>query len=135
MHVDSIAGSYQIAVPAPDAGRGGEIPLQTPSKKAEFLSVRVPSLKDVDPEKAQNRSAQERKTEEVFEKVNERINELVQSFQRHLHFEVHDKTGIMFVRVTDAKEGKILRELPMKEVLDTLARIQEAVGLLMDNKA
>lgn len=97
--------------------------------------MHVPSLKDMDPEKAQNRSEQEHKTEEILRKVNERINELVQSFQRHLHFEVHDKTGIMFVRVTDAKEGKILRELPMKEVLDTLARIQEAVGLFMDNKA
>ena len=135
MQVDPIAGSYQSAVPAPETGRSGETLPEMARGKAEFLAMHVPSLKDMDPEKAQNRSEQEHKTEEILRKVNERINELVQSFQRHLHFEVHDKTGIMFVRVTDAKEGKILRELPMKEVLDTLARIQEAVGLLMDNKA
>ncbi len=135
MHVDSIASSYQVTVPAVDSGRSQEALPRPQQDAADFVPVHVPSLKDIGNDKAQQKDEQARKTEEIFKKVNERINELVQSFQRHLHFEIHDKTGIMFVRVMDAREGKVLRELPMKEVLDTLARIQEAVGLFMDNKA
>ncbi len=135
MQVDSIASSYQVTVSAADGGRAQEALPKPQQEAAEFVSVHLPSLKDVQGAETAQKSDQARKAEEVFKKVNERINELVQSFQRHLHFEIHDKTGIMFVRVTDAREGKVLRELPMKEVLDTLARIQEAVGLFMDNKA
>ena len=75
------------------------------------------------------------KERKVLEEVAERIEEVVQSFQRDLHFQVHKDTGIMYVQVTDAREGKILRELPMEQILDTMARIERMIGLLVDGEA
>jgi len=73
--------------------------------------------------------------ERKFEEAAQRIRQVIESFQRDLHFEVHKETGIMYVKVTDVQDGKVLRELPMEQILDTLARIEKVVGLLVDGEA
>jgi flagellar protein FlaG len=73
--------------------------------------------------------------QEASEELTKRIENLVRTFQRDLRFEVHKETGILYVRVLDVENGEVLRELPMHELLDALARVDEIVGLLLDGKA
>ncbi|MDZ7373413.1 MAG: flagellar protein FlaG [candidate division KSB1 bacterium] len=110
-----------------------------PPSRREEGAVSTLSLDEVLLE-ASDRGSSQRPPEiselqEAAEEVAKRIEEVVRSLQRDLHFEVHKETGILYVKVTDARDGKVLRELPMKELLDTLARLDKIAGLFLDGKA
>ncbi|MPN54839.1 hypothetical protein SDC9_202516 [bioreactor metagenome] len=52
-----------------------------------------------------------------------------------IQFQLHEKTKQLIVQVVDMRDGKVLKEFPPHELLDTMAKIQEYVGLLLDKKA
>ncbi len=66
--------------------------------------------------------------------VNEELNKFMQSLNTDIQFVMHDGTGRLMVQVVDMKEGKVLKEFPPKELLDTLAAIREYVGALLDKR-
>ncbi len=51
-----------------------------------------------------------------------------------LQFSVHEASGQMMVIVREESTGKLIREIPSKEVLDLAAKIDEMVGMLLDKK-
>lgn len=51
-----------------------------------------------------------------------------------LSFEFHEGSGQMLVRVIDQESGEVIKEIPPRAVLDTVARIREFVGLLLDKR-
>lgn len=69
------------------------------------------------------------------EEITEGLNDFMQSINTDLKFVLHQKTDQLMVQVVDTKTHKILREAPPKELLDTLARIRDFVGALLDKKA
>ncbi len=78
-------------------------------------------------------------TEQVKEAMNEKINRIaeamdsyVQSVQRDLKIQVHEGTGDIIVRVTSHDSGKVIREIPPKELLDLAARMEEMAGTIFD---
>ena len=57
----------------------------------------------------------------VFHKVN-------------LDFSVHQATGQIMVTVTDQDTGKVIREIPPKEILNLKAKLEEMIGLIFDQQ-
>jgi flagellar protein FlaG len=58
--------------------------------------------------------------------------------EKRLHFKIHDATGNLFVEITNADTGKVLGQIPPKELLDLQARLKAAdspapEGLLVDS--
>jgi len=51
-----------------------------------------------------------------------------------LQFSVHKSSGHVVVTVTDEDTGKVIREIPEREMLDLAARLEEMVGLIFDQK-
>lgn len=51
-----------------------------------------------------------------------------------LSFQLHEASGRMMVRVINEETGEVIKEIPPKEILDTVARIMEFVGLLLDRR-
>jgi flagellar protein FlaG len=51
-----------------------------------------------------------------------------------LQFSVHEASGQVMVIVREGSTGKLIREIPPKEVLDLAAKFDEMVGLIMDRK-
>ncbi|MBI4595301.1 MAG: flagellar protein FlaG [Candidatus Tectomicrobia bacterium] len=49
-----------------------------------------------------------------------------------LQFSVHEKTGRTMVSVVDEDTGKLIREIPPREILDLDAKIQEMMGILFN---
>jgi len=45
---------------------------------------------------------------------------------------VHESSGNIVVTVTDEETGKVIREIPRRELLELGDRIQEVVGLVFD---
>ncbi|MEA1867503.1 MAG: flagellar protein FlaG [Thermodesulfobacteriota bacterium] len=52
----------------------------------------------------------------------------------NLQFSVHEATGRTIVKVTDQESGKLIREIPPKQVLDLADRLEEMIGLFFDKK-
>lgn len=69
------------------------------------------------------------------EQVTDKMNKLMQLINTDLQFSVHEKTQRLIVQMVDKRDGTVLKEFPPHELLDTIANIQEYVGLLLDKKA
>jgi flagellar protein FlaG len=51
-----------------------------------------------------------------------------------LQFSVHQASGQMMVVVKEESTGKVIREIPPKEVLNLAAKLDELAGMLLDKK-
>ncbi len=51
-----------------------------------------------------------------------------------LQFSVHEASGQVMVVVREESSGKVIREIPSREVLNLAAKFDEMVGLIMDKK-
>src|SRR5690625_1938390 len=76
------------------------------------------------------------------ENVEARIQEAIQTLNestllggRRLQFDIHEDTGRTMVRVVDRETDEVIREIPPEDVLDVVARINEMLGLLVDERA
>jgi flagellar protein FlaG len=69
------------------------------------------------------------------EKLTEKMNNFMESLNIDIQFSLHEKTNRLIVQVVDKRDGTVLKEFPSREFLDTIANIQEYVGMLLDKKA
>ncbi|HHT43017.1 MAG TPA: flagellar protein FlaG [Firmicutes bacterium] len=78
-------------------------------------------------------------TEEVnkldVENAVEVINKSMEYANRALRFSIHEDTQRIMVKVVDVQNDEVIKEIPPEEVLDTVARIREMIGLLVDKRA
>ena len=51
-----------------------------------------------------------------------------------LQFSVHKSSGRIMVTVTDEDTGKVVREIPERELLNLAARLEEMMGLIFNEK-
>lgn len=71
--------------------------------------------------------------EEVRDSVKD-VNEIVKKVKEGLSFQIHEDTEELMVQVVDKNTDEVIKELPPEEMLDLKARIQEMVGILIDEK-
>lgn len=67
--------------------------------------------------------------------ITDSLNSFMEELSADIRFKVHDKTGTLMVQVFDPNTDKVLREFPPHELLDTVAKISDYVGSLLDKKA
>jgi len=54
------------------------------------------------------------------------------NFFDSLSFQVHQETGQLMVVIKDVKTNEVVKTVPPEELLDTLGKIKESVGALVD---
>lgn len=74
-------------------------------------------------------------TQARLERAVAQMNEAARIFNKELDFKIDEGTGRMKVSVIDSQTGELLAELPPQRILDVAARIQEQVGILLDEFA
>jgi flagellar protein FlaG len=52
----------------------------------------------------------------------------------NLNFSVHEASGKIMVTVVDENTGKVIREIPSRELLDLATKLEEAIGLIFDKE-
>lgn len=88
-------------------------------------------------------AAQVKVSREAVEKVVSELEAYVQSAQRNLDFQVDDRTGRVVVKVIDATNNQVIRQMPSEEMIALSHRIQEFLddnqgdmrGMLLEIKA
>src|SRR5690554_1826499 len=65
------------------------------------------------------------------------LNRTMEIFNKRLRFEVHDETERIMVKILEKKADntdEVIKEIPPERVLDMLARLEEMIGLLIDER-
>lgn len=70
---------------------------------------------------------------EIEEELNT-LNEFVRYYDKQLNFELHENSDRHYVQVIDVIEDKIIREIPPEKILDMIARINDLMGLIIDER-
>jgi flagellar protein FlaG len=70
-----------------------------------------------------------------LQKTVEQLNRwLQQSETTHLKFRLHDQLNEYYVEVVNDETNEVIRQIPSKKILDIAAKMQEMIGLLVDEK-
>ncbi|WP_417614601.1 flagellar protein FlaG [Oceanisphaera sp.] len=72
---------------------------------------------------------------EQLEQMAAEMQEFVGSLNRSLQFRVDEDSGRNVVTVLDSDTGDVIRQIPSEELLDVIARLNEASGGLLNTKA
>jgi flagellar protein FlaG len=54
------------------------------------------------------------------------------AFNRRLTFSMNEEIDRVVVKVIDGETDKVIKEIPPQEIQDLVARIQQAIGVLVD---
>lgn len=95
--------------------------IKNPAKKTSPLATPLSKQEEID--------------KETVEEAVESINGAIEHINRGLRFSVHEDTQRIMVKVVDMVTQEVIKEIPPEDVLDTAARIREAIGLLIDERA
>lgn len=69
-----------------------------------------------------------------LEEAVEKMNKWLQIFKHALQFEVVKPNRIV-VRLVDTETGAVIRQVPPEQLLKAFYRMEEAIGILLDEKA
>lgn len=70
-----------------------------------------------------------------LEAMSAEMTKFMQLANSDIQFQLHEETKKLIVQVVDTKTNTVLKEFPPHEFLDTIAKIREFVGFLLDKKA
>lgn len=70
---------------------------------------------------------------EIKDAINQ-MNKTTRVFNRSLHYKLHEASKRWQVQVIDTVTGKVLREIPPKEILDIVAQFKDVSGILVDKR-
>ncbi|MBO8142018.1 MAG: flagellar protein FlaG [Firmicutes bacterium] len=124
MQVEGVAAVSGLPSPA---GRG-PVPVVSDRSAHDQLPVRAAKA---DRARPLTREA-DRST---LEQVADGLNRTFEAVDKQLRFLVHEETERVYVRVIDRESGEVIREIPPEKLLDLIGRIQEMIGLLIDEWA
>lgn len=64
-----------------------------------------------------------------------RLNDYVQNLRRDLQFRVDEERNRVVVTVVDSESGEVIRQIPSEEVMAVAHSLEQAQGLLLNEKA
>lgn len=82
----------------------------------------------------QGRKVSRKELKEIIKEKIQDLNDIVDFLGRGIRFKLHDETDLLMTQIIDVKTQEVLKEMPPEEMLDLIARIEEMVGLIIDEK-
>lgn len=62
----------------------------------------------------------------------EQLNKTMRAYNTELHFEIHEKSGEIMVKVMNSESDTVIREIPPEKVLDMVAYFKKMLGIVID---
>ncbi len=89
-----------------------------------------PSLGNDD--RVETQKSNPKPSNDAIEKAVERANELARSLSRKLSFSYDDRINKVIVRVMEGDGDKLVRQIPTEEMIRLSVRMDEIMGMLID---
>jgi flagellar protein FlaG len=131
----------------------GELDRTMAQKVSERLLPRMPNtlvrsgeIKEEDTPTAQNVLAEDIQTqkqpskkverkdvnENELNRAMEELNKHFQIFNTRLSFSFNDDNDMTVIKIQDRNSGEVIKQIPPQEMLDSLSKISNIVGILID---
>lgn len=118
---------------------GSLVPLKQDLKgKQAFQEIQSPNLPETKSKKTdQNEESSinqqnQKKQEEDLGKAVEQANETMETYGTELRFSIHKGSGEVMVKVINAKDNSVVREIPPERILDMVASVKKMLGIIID---
>ncbi len=82
-----------------------------------------------------NGKMNEEKDENILNKAIDQANKQLQTTNRRIERQIHDKTHVVMYRIIDTETKEVVKEIPPKKIQDMIAKMWELAGLFVDEKA
>jgi flagellar protein FlaG len=63
------------------------------------------------------------------------LNGVMSDLHTNIKFSVDDKTKVLQVQIVDARDQRVIKEIPPKEFLDMMAKLRDLAGAIFDRHA
>lgn len=106
------------------------------NSKSEFTpNIGFKKTQQTQTENKDNRPYEDKSlSEEDVIGIIEKANKDFIVYDRKFEFSIHEKTKQIMVKVIDANNDEVIRELPPEKVLDMVAAMWEVAGIIIDKK-
>jgi uncharacterized FlaG/YvyC family protein len=119
-------GAVSEGVPQQAVAAGGAYPSPAvPTPRAQSVPV------EAAPPPALGQTLPKRDVRALREGTTE-LNKLLKNFNRKVRFEVMEGTHLVVAHLVDRDTNEVVRTIPPESMLRVLERIDEAIGLLVD---
>ena len=82
--------------------------------------------------RVEEKKSSEQPSNEAVEKAVQKANELARSLSRKLSFSYDDRINKVIVRVMEGEGDKLVRQIPTEEMIRLSVRMDEIMGMLID---
>ena len=103
-------------------------------KPAYFNKSRQHAVVDAAPLPGSGATATDVQHKTKIDEAVENLRSAGDLFNKRLDFRVDEKTNRIVVKVIDTRTDKVIKEIPPEQLLHLAAKIQEMVGLLVDEE-
>ena len=86
-------------------------------------------------DKALNPGKNEEYNKVKLEKSVEKLNSFLKDEKTHAEYEFHEDLNRIMVRIVNDETDEVILEVPPKKIIDAVAALCEAAGVLLDEKA
>ena len=128
MALDGVTGVNS----ASGASSAGQSPENSENNEVELEELQKDHLEERE-HKSQDRDFTDPGLEDIAEHV-DNLNEFVRTFDKGFEFQVHDESEEYYVQVVDLVEEEIIREIPPEQIMDIMARIDNMIGVIVDER-
>lgn len=80
-------------------------------------------------------SSQSENSEKKVKDAVSKINKFLEGESTHLQYEKHEVLNQMIIKVVDNNTNQVINEIPLRKILDMVAKMCEMAGVLVDKKA
>ncbi|MCH7781701.1 flagellar protein FlaG [candidate division KSB1 bacterium] len=102
-------------------------PVPVPNPKREPLTdTTIENIENIAPR------PREKPDSEILEKIAEEINSDPRIFNTVMSFSIDDATGQTVIKILDRDSEKVIREIPLSEMLKLAAKLADIIGRIVD---
>lgn len=131
MSADAI--SPQVASNSVPRAKPDSVQLQS-AAASRALSSEVSKRSSVEAHQREAIRETQASVQEEVGRATEDLNRIMEAFDRGLRFKVHQETERTYVQVINRSTDEVIREWPSEELLDVVAKLHDAIGMLIDRK-
>lgn len=131
MQIDGIGSTMTV-----NSSMGNRSTQQTISNDNTQKVEQIPRARPKHPkQEVEQRHVEEKQfSEQDVIKIIEKANKDFVTYDRKFEFSIHEATKQIMVKIIDVTTDEVIRELPPEKILDMVAAIWEAVGIIVDRK-
>jgi len=85
-------------------------------------------------EKSANSIAENQLDKSQLNKYAEKLSKVMEILNHSIRFAVDDESDRMIVKIVNSETNEVIRQIPPKEVLQLMHRLDQMAGLMLDEK-